>query len=126
MKANNLNTKQKVINVLFFIVFVIFALLQINDPDPVLWVLIYGFVSILFLGANFYSYSKWFIWLVVVCLLVYGSFYFSSVLDWLQTENKNEIFGEMVYEKPYLEGSREFLGVFIAALALLVLLKQSK
>ncbi|MCB4806700.1 transmembrane 220 family protein [Tamlana sp. 62-3] len=121
-----INTKQKVINVLFFIVFVIFALLQINDPDPVLWILIYGFVSVLFLCANFYKFPKWFIGLVIVALLVYGSFYFSSVIDWLQTENKNEIFGDMVYEKPYLEGSREFLGVFIAAFALVVLLRQTK
>jgi len=27
-------------------------------------------------------------------------------MDWI--ENKNEIFGEMVCENPYLEGTREF------------------
>ena len=37
-----------------------------------------------------------------------------------------EIFGEMVYEKPYLEGSREFLGLLLAALGILYQLKKSK
>ncbi|WP_052823454.1 transmembrane 220 family protein [Neotamlana sedimentorum] len=121
-----LSTMQKGVNFICFAIFIVFTLLQINDPDPVLWIIIYGFVALLFLFANFYKYPKWFIGLVIVGLIVYGSFYFSSVIDWLQTENKNEIFGEMVYEKPYLEGSREFLGVFIAAFALVVLLKQTK
>ena len=40
-------------------------------------------------------------------------------MDYLQIEDKNEIFGKMVYEKPYLEGSREFLGLIMAAGALL-------
>jgi hypothetical protein len=40
-------------------------------------------------------------------------------MNWLQVENKEAIFGEMVYEKPYLEGTREFLGLLIGALSLL-------
>ena len=47
-------------------------------------------------------------------------------MDWIQIENKNEIFGEMVYEKTYLEGTREFLGLFICDLSLLYQLKKAK
>ena len=48
--------------------------------------------------------------------------YFPYLIDWLQTENKNELFGEMVYEKPFLEGTREFLGLIISALVVTYLL----
>jgi hypothetical protein len=42
--------------------------------------------------------------------------YFPYLIDWLQSENKNELSGKMVYEKFYLEGTREFLGLIISAL----------
>jgi hypothetical protein len=35
-------------------------------------------------------------------------------MNWIQIEHKEELFGKMVYEKPYLEGTREFLGLLIA------------
>lgn len=42
-------------------------------------------------------------------------------MDWIQIEHKEELFGKMVYEKPYLEGTREFLGLFIAPAGLFYL-----
>ena len=41
-----------------------------------------------------------------------------------QIDNKSELFGEMVYEKPYLEGTREFLGLVLAAITFLFQLKK--
>lgn len=65
--------------------------------------------------------------MVIIILLVgYAAFHFSLFIDYLQTENKEEIFGEMVYEKPYLEGSREFMGLLIAALGVMYQLKKTK
>ncbi|MBT3442589.1 MAG: hypothetical protein HN440_02610, partial [Flavobacteriaceae bacterium] len=46
--------------------------------------------------------------------------------DYLETENKEEIFGEMVYDKPYLEGTREFIGLLIAAFGIIYQLKIRK
>jgi hypothetical protein len=59
------------------------------------------------------------IYLFSLILLVYASFHFTDFIDYLQIEDKNELFGKMVYEKPYLEGTREFLGLIMAAGALL-------
>lgn len=61
---------------------------------------------------------------MLICLFSYACFHFSLFIDYLQTDNKEEIFGEMVYEKPYLEGSREFLGLLLACVAVAYQLKK--
>jgi hypothetical protein len=56
----------------------------------------------------------------------YSVFHFSLFIDYLNTENKEEIFGEMVYDKPYLEGTREFIGLLLAALGIMYQIKIRK
>ena len=46
-------------------------------------------------------------------------------MDWIQIDHKEELFGKMVYEKPYLEGTREFLGLLIAAGGLFFLYRKT-
>ncbi len=98
--------------------------MQLNDPDGIIWFLVYALVAGICLYSNYRTIPKYTLLLVAVLLLAYAGFHFSLFLDYLQTENKEEIFGEMVYEKPYLEGSREFLGLLIAALGVLYQLKK--
>ena len=96
----------KIINISLFLLFGLFAVFQLNDPDPIHWVLIYGFVSIISLMANYVNIPKALVWILFLGLLIYSGIHFMYFIDWLQTDNKSEIFGEMVYKKPYLEGSR--------------------
>lgn len=103
---------------------VLFAVIQLNDPDPVLWFSIYAFIAVLALVSNYLTIPRWFLWVVLLLLLVYSIPYFPYLIDWLQTENKDELFGEMVYDKPYLEGTREFLGLIISALVVVYLLRK--
>jgi len=117
---------KKVINIVLFVVFLLFALMQLNDPDGWLWFGIYLLVSILCLYSNFRTISKPLLVLVIAALVISAIFHFSLFLKFLQTENKEEIFGEMVYLKPYLEGSREFLGLLLAALAVGYQLKRKR
>ncbi|MBU3820961.1 transmembrane 220 family protein [Flavobacteriaceae bacterium XHP0103] len=123
----NSKTKQSklrvLINVILFIVFALFAVVQLNDPDPIHWFLVYGAVAVISLLANFINMPKQLMWILVIGLLIYSGFHLGYFIDWLQIEDKNEIFGEMVYEKPYLEGTREFLGLILAALGLSFQLK---
>jgi hypothetical protein len=76
------------------------------------------------LASNYIKIPKAVILILIFGLLIYSGIHFMYFMDWLQTENKSEIFGEMVYEKPYLEGSREFLGLLLAALALMFQLRK--
>ncbi len=120
---HQLNKTKKAINYLLFILFLIFAIIQLNDPDSVLWFSIYFFVALLCLIPNFKSIPKSILIVTTIGLIAYSLFHFTLFIDYLQTDNKEEIFGAMVYEKPYLEGAREFLGILIAAAGIIYQLK---
>jgi hypothetical protein len=93
--------------------------LQLNDPDPVIWFTIYALVAIVCLLANFIKIPKSILILFLILIFLYATFHFSYLINWLQTDHKEELFGEMVYDKPYLEGTREFLGLVLTFLAIL-------
>ena len=121
-----LSQQKKITNFILCIVFIIFALLQLNDPDGVLWFSIYFIVALICLYNNFKPVPKHLLILTIIALLAYSTFHFSLFIDYLETENKEEIFGEMVYDKPYLEGTREFIGLLIAAFGIIYQLKIRK
>lgn len=121
-----LSKKNTIINVVLFIVFITFALLQLNDPDPEIWFFIYSTIAFICLFVNFRYLNQKIITTYIVILIFYAGFHFGYLMDWLQTNEKREIFGQMVYEKPYLEGSREFIGLFIGVLGLLFTSKTNK
>ncbi len=121
-----LSKQKKIFNIILCILFIIFALLQLNDPDGILWFAIYFIVAIICLYSNFKPIPKLLLIIAIIALLAYAVFHFSLFIDYLNTENKEEIFGEMVYDKPYLEGTREFIGLLIAALGVMYQLKIRK
>ncbi len=120
------NKKGKAINVVLFILFFLFAIVQLNDPDPILWFSIYFLTAILCLTANYKSIPKKILWILVIAFLLFALYHFSYFMDWIKIDHKEELFGEMVYKKPYLEGTREFLGLLIAAGALFYQIKSTK
>ncbi len=111
----------KVISAITSALFGLFAYFQLNDPDPVLWVTIYGSVFLVsFLRLIDIYYSRRIIWILMVLLIVYASVYIPSILEYLTQPNKEELFGAMYKEKPYIEESREFFGLLIAIIGLLM------
>ncbi len=107
--------------------FGLFAYFQFNDPDPVLWVTIYGAVFLISLlrWINVY-YSRRVIWILILLLIIYSTVYIPSILEWLIQPNKEELFGEMYKDKPYIEESREFFGLVIAVVGLVLHLGAKK
>lgn len=118
------SNKMKIINIVLVVLFFVFAFLQLNDPDSFFWVFIYLLTGLLILVSNYKIISKMFLWVVLIAFLVSALFYIPDFINWLQIENKEEIFGEMIYEKSYLEGTREFRGLILAASAIFYVLKQ--
>ncbi|MBT4232098.1 MAG: hypothetical protein HOD78_04305 [Flavobacteriaceae bacterium] len=118
--------QNKIKNLILFILFVIFAVLQLNDPDGKLWFSIYFIVSLICLYNTFKPVPKSILILSIIALMSYSVFHFSLFIDYLNTENKEEILGEMVYDKPYLEGTREFIGLLLAALGIMYQIKIRK
>lgn len=111
----------KVFNLVLAVVFVLFAFVQVNDPDPVLWILIYGVMAVACVLAAFgYYYSK----VLMVILIVYVAYslvFISGVAEWLRSENKGLLFDDIAkMQYPYIEESREFLGLFICIAVLIM------
>jgi len=94
--------------------------------DGLLWFSIYFIVSLICLYNTFRAIPKSILILSITVLITYSTFHFSLFIDYLYTENKEEIFGEMVYDKPYLEGAREFIGLLLAALGIMYQIKIRK
>lgn len=113
--------KVKLLSAVTSILFGLFAYFQFNDPDPVLWVTIYGAVFLIsFLRLINVYYSRRTILFLLILLLIYSTVYIPSVLDYLTQPNKDELFGEMYKDKPYIEESREFIGLLIAIVGLIL------
>ncbi len=113
----------KIFNIIFCIIFVIFAALQYNDPDPYLWIPIYLYAAILCGMAarnKFYPIA----YLIGIALYaIYAAYEFftkDGVLDWMQKHHAQNIAGTMKAKTPWIEDTREFFGLVILIVVLLI------
>ena len=72
-----LSKQNKIKNLILFILFVIFAILQLNDPDGLLWFSIYFIVSLICLYNTFRAIPKSVLILSITVLITYSAFHFS-------------------------------------------------
>ncbi|WP_421877228.1 transmembrane 220 family protein [Marinoscillum sp.] len=107
--------------------FIVFAAVQYNDPDPWLWILIYGAVALVAIVKVYFSQVNFtpLILTLLLILLFYTFTFIPSVLDFFESSNKSDLVGKMKAEDPWIEGTREFGGLLIAIIALNYL-KRSK
>ncbi len=111
----------KIIKLVLALIFIAFAALQYNDPDPLLWMFIYGFVALLFLASAFQKVSRELILATTVGLISYSLLYLPGLYEWWTEGQAGELVEEMKAGKMYIEESREFLGLLISTAALLFL-----
>ncbi len=108
---------RKAIACFFFVVFLVFAALQINDPDPVIWASAY-MVAALLTGLSVYDLvPRYLAWLGITAYLS------MAVILWPATYSG--VAGTME-GRPEVELARESLGLLICAfgLAVVTLLKR--
>jgi Transmembrane family 220, helix len=113
----------KVFNIIFCLIFIVFAALQYNDPDPYLWVPIYMYTAVLcFLAARKRYYTKAYLWGIAVYAVyaVYKVFDQNGLLDWLNLHHAENLAETMKAEQPWIEESREFFGLIILIVVLAV------
>jgi len=117
----------KIVNFILAIMFLAFAFVQINDPDPAIWILIYGAMAVLAIMAMFEYYPKKFLIGLVVLYLAYSIYYFPGVREWLRHDNKSQLFDNVAkMEYRYIEESREFLGLMICVAVLIFYIVRSR
>ena len=119
----------RILNFILALMFLAFAFVQINDPDPMVWILIYGAMAVLFIMAIFQYYPRKVMIGILALYLAYGVFtliYHPGFLEWIKSDNKSDIFDEVAkMQNLYIEESREFLGLFICIAALIFLIIRS-
>jgi len=117
--------KHKTIHFSLAVLFILFAAVQYNDPDPVLWMLIYGVVTLVAVLKVYFSrvnFGPMIITLMAIFLL-YAATYIPSFLEFLNQPDKIDLVGKMKAEKPWIEGTRELGGLLIAVGALFYMWK---
>ena len=111
----------RIVNFILAVMFLLFAFVQINDPDPVIWILIYGAMAVLCIMAIFEFYPTKFTIGLLVLYVLYSIVYIPGVLEWLRQENKAMLFDDVAkMQYPYVEEAREFLGLVICIIVLIV------
>ena len=108
----------KITNGVLAVLFIIFALLQLNDPDPWLWVAIYGAIGILCGATALGRYAPKII-LGGILLTIFGiGWYIPHLMDWLEN-GMNSITTSMKADTPYVELVRESLGLVLVLVTLI-------
>ena len=110
----------KILNFILAVLFLFFAFLQVDDPDPLLWILIYGARAVLAVLAMFNMFFPKVTLTLLVIFIAYSLVYFQGVMEWLRQEDKSALFDDVAkMEHLYIEESREFLGLWICILVLI-------
>lgn len=117
----------KIVNLVLAVMFLLFAFVQVNDPDPILWILIYGAMAVVCILAAFKVYQKWVMAAMLVGLIAYSSVFLDGVREWWSQEDKSALFDDVAkMEHLYIEESREFLGLMICVAVLIFQLIRSR
>ena len=113
----------KAFNLIFCLLFVFSAALQYNDPDPYIWIPIYMYGAVLCWLAfrNKYYPKAYLIGIIIYLVYAIGLFFWKNgVLDWVTKHNAEDIAATMKAEKPWIEETREFFGLMILIIVLLI------
>ncbi|MBI3717888.1 MAG: transmembrane 220 family protein [Sphingobacteriales bacterium] len=113
----------KIFNITWAVLFVLFAALQYNDPDPYVWVPIYLYGAFMCWKASQQQfYPKAYIIGIIVYAVyaLYKVFDQNGLVDWIKLHHAENIAETMKAEKPWVEESREFFGLVILIVVLLI------
>jgi hypothetical protein len=105
-----------VFNYIFAGLFTIFALLQINDPDPYVWIPIYGVVALICFFNAKKKYDRFAHLVILACCIIFGINLLiksDSVVSWFNDHNAESLVESMKATKPWIENTREFGGLLI-------------
>lgn len=115
----------KLLYIFLTMVFLVFAGLQLNDPDPIHWTLGYLSVAVSCGLAVFGKFPKWWLWGITAIIGAWMLIASPGVIHWVEQGFPN-IAGTMKAGTPVIEDSREFFGLAIAFAVMLWLALASR
>jgi hypothetical protein len=113
----------KIFNIFFCLAFILFAALQYNDPDPYIWMPIYLYAAVLCWLAfrnKFYPGAYLIGIAVYTVYALYKMFDTNGLVDWMTKHHAQNIADTMKAETPWVEETREFFGLVILIVVLLI------
>ena len=105
--------RKRLLPILLFALFTAFAAFQFNDPDPWLWVGIYGVVALSGLLLCITKLPSAMLLSITLILAFYAATFIPDVFEWIQA-GAPDITGPMQADAPLTELIREFFGLCIA------------
>ena len=118
-----------IFNYIFSAVFIIFGLLQINDPDPYIWMPIYGVVALICFFNARKKYDHFAHLGILASCIIYGINLLmkqDGVIDWFRDHNAENLVQNMKAAKPWIENTREFGGLMIITPVIIINLVKHK
>lgn len=103
---------RKILSLIFALLFLLFAAFQYNDPDPEIWVPIYGFAAVACFMAFAGVGRPWFFGLMAVIYLVAAYYQWPPVFEGF-------LLDEMGMKTVNIELAREAGGLGICAVVML-------
>ncbi len=116
----------KVVKIILALLFTLFAFVQYNDPDPWLWIAIYGITAGLFIANLLGWYNKTVLLACLILAILYSFTYLGGVMEYVGIGEPGAIVESMKADKPYIEETREFFGMWIVIVALWFLFKKGR
>ena len=116
----------KITNAIFTLLFIVFAYVQLNDPDPLGWVALYGILAAVSGFGAFGKYHRWVNIGVLVLFVAVFLWHSPSLFSWVTVHQEDHLIESMAPEKPWIEESREALGALIGVIVMLVHMRFAK
>ena len=111
----------KIVNLALAVMFLLFAFVQVNDPDPALWIIIYGSMAVVCVMAAYRIHFRWLNSILVGLFSFYAYLLLPGIREWLSQPDKSILFDDIAkMQHPYVEESREFLGLMICIIVLIL------
>lgn len=109
----------KTFNLVAAILFVLFAALQYNDPDPYIWIPIYVVSAYVCFQTYKGKFDRFSHWIIVAFCLIYAVRLMidpNGVIAWFKEHGAENLVQSMKATKPWIEQTREFGGLLIILL----------
>lgn len=117
----------KILKIFFAVLFLTFVVVQFNDPDPLMWIIVYGAMVVISVMAFFRRYPLGVMTAMAAGYLIMTVLHFDGFTDWLASPDRRLLFDDLAkMQYPYIEEAREFLGLLICVAVLIFYFYLSK
>ncbi|MFZ4375152.1 MAG: transmembrane 220 family protein [Saprospiraceae bacterium] len=121
-----MSTSQKIIYFVIAGLFFLFAIVQWNDPDPLIWILFYDVMSLIYILLAIKNKFAFYLAIVmsIICL-VSMAVILPEIFQWMK-DGMPSIVQSMKAEIPTIEYTREFLGLLLCLIACIWVIRVHK